>query len=263
MTDQPTACLLIIGNEVLSGRTKDANLQFLAQRLGELGIPMREARVIPDIRDTIITTLNEVRAKFTYVFTTGGIGPTHDDITSECVAAAFGVPWVVHEPSRAKMAADYARRDPPVEFNAARLRMATLPEGATPIETAMTSAPGFTIGNVHVMAGVPRIMQAMFDAVAPGLTRGTPVTSATVHALGVFEGNIAADLEAVQARFPALDIGSYPFYRAHGPSGFSGGGVALVAKGTDAEAVRQAAEAITAMLRGMGAEPVQGEPPQA
>ena len=259
----PTACLLIIGNEVLSGRTKDANLQFLAARLGELGIPLREARVIPDVRETIIATLNAVRARFTYVFTTGGIGPTHDDITSECVAAAFGVPWVVHEASRAKMAADYARRDPPVEFNAARLRMATLPEGATPIETAMTSAPGFTMGNVHVMAGVPRIMQAMFEAVAPTLTRGTPVTSATVHALGVFEGTIAQALEAVQARFPDLDVGSYPFYRSHGPQGFSGGGVALVAKGTDPQAVAQAAEAITEMLRGMGAEPIQGEPPPA
>lgn len=256
----PIAALLIIGNEVLSGRTRDANLQFLATRLGELGIPLREVRVIPDVPETIIATVNEVRAKHDHVFTTGGIGPTHDDITSECVARAFGVPWVVHEETRAIMAADYARRDPPVEFNAARLRMATLPLGATPIRCEMTSAPGFTMGNVHVMAGVPRIMQSMFDALAPSLARGTPVVSRTVHALGIYEGNIAAALEAIQARFPALDVGSYPFYRSHGPQGFTGGGVALVAKGTDAAACDEAAAAITEMLRGLGAEPVQGEP---
>jgi molybdopterin-biosynthesis enzyme MoeA-like protein len=129
----PTACLLVIGNEVLSGRTRDANLQYLATRLGEIGIPLREARVIPDVPETIIATVNECRATFTHVFTTGGIGPTHDDITSECVARAFGVPWEVHEETRAIMAADYARRSPPVELNAARLRMATLPRGADPL----------------------------------------------------------------------------------------------------------------------------------
>jgi molybdopterin-biosynthesis enzyme MoeA-like protein len=257
----PTACLLIIGNEVLSGRTRDANLQYLATRLGELGIPLREARVIPDVRETIVAVLNEVRARHDHVFTTGGIGPTHDDITSECVAAAFGVPWVVHEETRALMAEDYARRDPPVEFNAARLRMATLPLGATPIRCAMTSAPGFSMGNVHVMAGVPRIMQSMFEALAPSLRGGVPVISRTVHALGIYEGNIAEGLEAIQRRFPALDIGSYPFYRAHTAQGFAGGGVALVAKGTSASQAEDAAAAIAEMLRAMGAEPVAGEPP--
>ncbi|MBB3896824.1 competence/damage-inducible protein A [Roseococcus suduntuyensis] len=259
----PTACLLIIGNEVLSGRTRDANLQFLATRLGDMGIPLREVRVIPDVPETIIGTVNEVRAKFDHVFTTGGIGPTHDDITSECVAAAFGVPWMVHEETRALMAEDYARRDPPVEFNAARLRMATLPQGATPIRCAMTTAPGFSMGNVHVMAGVPRIMQSMFEALAPSLAGGVPVVSATVHALGVYEGNIAEALAAVQARFPALDVGSYPFYRSHGPQGFTGGGVALVAKGVSQEQVEAAAAAITEMLESMGATPIQGEPPPA
>jgi molybdenum cofactor synthesis domain-containing protein len=259
----PIACLLIIGNEVLSGRTRDANLQFLATRLGEMGIPLREVRVIPDVPETIIATVNEVRAKHDHVFTTGGIGPTHDDITSECVAAAFGVPWVVHEETRALMAEDYARRDPPVEFNAARLRMATLPLGAVPIRCPMTTAPGFTMGNVHVMAGVPRIMQSMFEALAPSLVGGVPVVSATVHALGIYEGNIAEPLAAVQARFPALDVGSYPFYRSHGPQGFTGGGVALVAKGVSPAEVEAAAAAITRMLLDMGANPVQGEPPAA
>jgi molybdenum cofactor synthesis domain-containing protein len=253
MTDNPTACLLIIGNEVLSGRTRDANLQFLATRLGELGIPLREARVIPDVPETIIGTVNECRAKFTHVFTTGGIGPTHDDITSECVARAFGVPWEVHAETRALMAADYARRSPQVEFNEARLRMATLPRGAVPIRCAETSAPGFSMGNVHVMAGVPRIMRSMFEALAPGLEGGKPILSHTVHADYVYEGQIAAGLTAIQAKYPALDLGSYPYYRG------TGGGVALVAKGTEAAAVAAAAEEMFMLLASFGTAR-QGEP---
>ena len=256
MTDNPTACLLVIGNEVLSGRTRDANLQFLATRLGEIGIPLREARVIPDVPETIVAAVNECRARFAHVFTTGGIGPTHDDITSECIARAFGVPWEVHEETRALMAADYARRDPPVEFNAARLRMATLPRGAVPIRCDETSAPGFSMGNVHVMAGVPRIMRSMFEALAPGLERGKPVLSRTVHAHGVYEGNIADGLTAIQGRHPALDLGSYPYYR----SGGVGGGVALVAKGTDGAEVEQAAREMAALLREAGGDARDGEP---
>ncbi|WP_426956197.1 competence/damage-inducible protein A [Muricoccus radiodurans] len=251
----PTAALLIIGNEVLSGRTQDANLKFIATRLGELGIPLREVRVIPDVPETIIGTVNAVRAAFTYVFTTGGIGPTHDDITSECVARAFGVPWEVHEPSRAIMEADYARRNPPVAMNAARLRMATLPRGAEPILCSETSAPGFRMENVFVMAGVPRIMRSMFEVIAPTLQRGTPVQSRTLHANGLLEGQIAAALEAVQARHPALDIGSYPYYRE------GGNGVALVAKGTDAAALDAAAAEIAELIRADGKVPVEGEPP--
>jgi molybdenum cofactor synthesis domain-containing protein len=253
MTTNPTACLLVIGNEVLSGRTRDANLQYLATRLGELGIPLREARVIPDVPETIIGTVNECRVKYTHVFTTGGIGPTHDDITSECIARAFGVPWEVHEPTRAIMAADYARRDPPVELNEARLRMATLPRGAVPINCAETTAPGFSMGNVHVMAGVPRIMRSMFEALAPGLERGAPILSHTVHAHYVYEGQIAAGLSAIQAKYPDLDLGSYPYYRG------KGGGVALVAKGTEAAAVAGAAEEMFALLARFG-EAQQGEP---
>ena len=255
MTENPTACLLIIGNEVLSGRTRDANLQFLATRLGELGIPLREARVIPDMPETIIGTVNECRAKFTHVFTTGGIGPTHDDITSECIARAFGVPWEVHEDSRALMAADYARRDPPVEFNAARLRMATLPRGANPIRCTETTAPGFSMANVHVMAGVPRVMQAMWACLAPTLAGGAPIVMAAVHAMGLAEGKIADGLSAIQNRYPAIDLGSYPYYRA------SGNGVALVAKGTEQAAVDACITEVTAMIAALGATPIQGEPP--
>jgi molybdenum cofactor synthesis domain-containing protein len=247
----PTACVLVIGNEVLSGRTKDANINFLATRLGEIGIPLREVRIIPDVRETIIATLNEVRAKFDHVFTTGGIGPTHDDITSECVAAAFGLPWEPHPEAWGRLERHYK----PGDFNTARQRMATMPRGATLIENAISIAPGFTVENVHVMAGVPRIMQAMFESLAPRLQGGPPIASRAVHADGVMEGRIAEGLAAIQARWPALDIGSYPYYR------MGGGGVALVAKGTDTEAVEAAARDITVLLRALGSHPVQGEPP--
>lgn len=256
MDDNPTACILIIGNEVLSGRTRDANLQFLAAELGALGIPVREVRVIPDVGRVIVDTVNECRARFTHVFTTGGIGPTHDDITSECVARAFGVPWEPHPVAWRRMADFYASQTPPGDFNAARQRMATMPRGAALIENEATIAPGFSMGNVHVLAGVPRIMQSMFRALARTLARGKPVVSATVHADGVFEGQIAAALEAVQKNHPGLDIGSYPYFRPMPVRG----GVALLAKGTDADAVAQASAEITALLIAAGGKPVQGEP---
>lgn len=247
----PTACLLVIGNEVLSGRTQDANIRFLATRLGEIGIPLREVRVIPDVPETIITTVNECRARFDHVFTTGGIGPTHDDITSECVAVAFGVPWEKHEEAWARLERHYK----PGEFNAPRQRMATMPRGAILIDNAISIAPGFTLGNVHVMAGVPRIMQSMFEALAPRLAGGAPVISRAVHANGVAEGRIAEALAAIQARHPDLDIGSYPYYRA------SGNGVAIVAKGTDAAEAEAAITAVTELMVATGATPIQGEPP--
>src|SRR5579872_6984846 len=204
-TPNPSACLLIIGNEVLSGRTQDLNIKFLATQLGERGIVVREVRVIPDVADVIIRTVNEVRARFDHVLTTGGIGPTHDDITSECIAAAFGVKWEAHPEAWAKMAATYK----PGEFNAARQRMATMPRGATLIECDITPAPGFSIGNVHVMAGVPRIMQAQFATLAPRLAGGAPIVARVVHATGLLEGRIAAGLTSIQNRFPQLDLGSY------------------------------------------------------
>ncbi len=246
----PTACLLVIGNEVLSGRTQDANIAVIARGLGEIGIPLREVRVIPDVRETIITTLNDVRARFDHVLTTGGIGPTHDDITSECVAGAFGVPWVPHPVAWARMEAHYK----PGEFNAARQRMATMPEGATLIDNAISIAPGFTIGNVHVMAGVPRIMQAMLATLLPTLPPGTPVQSRAVHAAGLLEGTIAAGLTAIQADYPDLDLGSYPYYRA------AGNGVSLVAKGTDPARLDACIAAVTALVAAVGSDPVAGEP---
>ena len=252
----PTACILIIGNEVLSGRTRDANIQFLATELGQLGIPVREVRVIPDDPLTIIGTVNETRRKFTHVFTTGGIGPTHDDITSECIARAFSVPWEPHPVAWKRMADFYAAQNPPSIFNEARQRMATMPRGCVLIENEATIAPGFSMENVHVMAGVPRIMQAMLRALAPKLERGEAIVSATVHADGVFEGGIAAALAGVQLAHPNLDIGSYPYFRPMPVRG----GVALVAKGTDAEDVALAADEIEALLIEAGGKPVRGEP---
>ena len=246
----PIACLLVIGNEVLSGRTQDANIQFLATRLGEIGLPLREVRVIPDVAETIISTVNEVRAKFDEVFTTGGIGPTHDDITSECIAAAFSVPWEPHPEAWARMAAAYK----PGEFNAARQRMATMPRGATLINNHISIAPGFSIGNVHVMAGVPAIMRAMFDTLGPTLKGGKPIVSRAVSSHGLAEGLIAEGLTAVQQRYPQLDLGSYPFYRP------TGNGVAIVAKGTSVADTEAAIAEVTRLIEALGKVPVQGEP---
>jgi molybdenum cofactor synthesis domain-containing protein len=251
----PTACILVIGNEVLSGRTQDLNIKFLASGLGEIGIPVREVRVIPDVAETIIGTLNEVRARFDHVFTTGGIGPTHDDITSECVAAAFGVPWEPHPEAWARMAAQYERTG--AEFNAARQRMATMPRGASLIDNPVSVAPGFTIGNVHVMAGVPRVMQAMFGWLAPRLAGGPPIVARAVHSQGVPEGVIAEGLAAIQASHPDLDIGSYPYYRG------TGNGVAIVAKGADPAAAEAAIAEVTALMIRLGGSPSPGEPPAA
>jgi molybdenum cofactor synthesis domain-containing protein len=245
-----TACLVVIGNEVLSGRTQDANTIYIAKRLGEIGMPLREVRVIPDVPERIVTTVNEVRARYDHVFTTGGIGPTHDDITSECIAAAFGVPWEKQPVVWARMEAHY----PPGAFNAARQRMATMPRGAVLIDNGHI-APGFSIGNVHVMAGVPAIMRQMFETLVQRLPAGAPVISRSVHATGVREGDIAAGLTEVQARHGTIDLGSYPYFRD------AVVGVAIVAKGTDVQEADQAIGEVAALFRSLGAEPVAGEPP--
>jgi molybdenum cofactor synthesis domain-containing protein len=246
----PTAAILIIGNEILSGRTQDVNVNFIAKRLADLGIKLSEVRVIPDVPGRIIGAVNELRAAYDLLFTTGGIGPTHDDITSECVAAAFGVPWEAHAETFALMEERMGKE----RFNAARQRMATMPRGAVPIKNDVSLAPGFSIGNVHVMAGVPRIMQAMFLALEPSLPRGARIEMRAVYGLGVMEGAIAAGLSAIQDRYPAADLGSYPFQKE------AGGGVAIVAKGTDVAMLEAAIEEVTAMIAGEGVTPVQGEP---
>lgn len=246
----PTAAILIIGNEILSGRTQDVNINFIAKRLAVLGISLAEVRVIPDIPARIISAVNELRAAYDELFTTGGIGPTHDDITSECVAAAFGVPWEPHPATW-----DLLAKHMGSEFNAARQRMATMPRGAVPIVNPISLAPGFSMANVHVMAGVPRIMQAMFTALEPQLRRGEPIAMRAVHGLKLREGSIAAGLAAVQERYQHIDLGSYPFYRE------SGSGVAIVAKGSDVAALDSAISEVGHIIAGEGVLPIAGEPP--
>jgi molybdenum cofactor synthesis domain-containing protein len=240
-----TACVVVIGNEILSGRTQDANLQYLAQKLTDWGVRLREARVIPDIEDVIVRTVNECRAAFDYVFTTGGIGPTHDDITAEAVAKAFGVGLVCHQETFRRMEAAYR----PGEFNAARQKMCYLPESAAPIENAVSIAPGFQIGNVFVLAGVPPIMRAMIDNLRNRVVGGPPIQSRTVTVY-LAEGVVADGLAQLQKRYPAIDMGSYPFYRA------GRFGTSLVLRGTDAAALDRAAAELTALVRTLGAEPV-------
>jgi molybdenum cofactor synthesis domain-containing protein len=247
-----TAAAIIIGNEILSGRTQDANLSYLAKGLNEIGVRLREARVIPDVADTIVETVNEVRAKFDYVLTTGGIGPTHDDITAECLARAFGVKLVLDPEARRRLEVRYRQADPPMELNEARLRMAHIPEGAVLIDNPVSAAPGFQIGNVFVMAGVPLIAQAMFDGIKTRLAGGPRLVSRTITC-ALAEGAIAKELGEIQAEFPALDIGSYPFWTRHGF------GVSLVLRGTEPAELARAAAAVSAMIRGLGGEPVEGE----
>lgn len=231
MTANPTACLLIIGNEVLSGRTRDANLQFLATRLGEIGIPMREARVIPDVEDTIIATVNECRARFTHVFTTGGIGPTHDDITADAVADAHRTTVEVNPEARAILQARCIRMG--TELTPNRLRMARIPVGATLIENAFSGAPGFSIGHTHVMAGVPEVFRAMVAWLLPRLPGGRPTQSLTVE-VRRGESEVAEELKAVAEEFADLSLGSYPF---QDPTGW---GTNLVVRGLDAGRVTEA-----------------------
>lgn len=245
----PTAAIIIIGNEILSGRTQDVNVQFIATRLALRGIKLEEVRVVPDVPVRIIGAVNEMRAAYGMVFTTGGIGPTHDDITSECVAAAFGVPWEPHEPSMQVLREYLGPR-----MNAEQARMATLPRGAVPIRNEVSIAPGFTIGNVHVMAGVPRIMQSMFMALEPELPRGQPIEMRAVHGMGVMEGNIAAGLSAIQNQFSDTDMGSYPFQRD------GRWGVAIVAKGTDVARLEAAIIEASLLIKAQGIDPVPGEP---
>jgi molybdenum cofactor synthesis domain-containing protein len=242
-----SACVLIIGNEILSGRTQDANLAFLAQGLNDVGVRLREARVIADEPDAIIAAVNEVRGKFDYVFTTGGIGPTHDDITSACVAQAFGVKLILHPEAKRILEGHY----PPGALNEARLRMAQVPDGAALLLNPISRAPGFRIGNVFVLPGVPQIMQAIFNELKNRLQGGAAMLSRSVScALG--EGTIAKDLAALQQRYADLEIGSYPYFRR------SDFGVTLVVRGTERARLAAAVEELKAMIRALGGEPQEG-----
>ncbi len=241
-----TAAVLLIGNEILSGRTQDANLNHIAKGLTEVGVKMAEARVVPDIEGEIVEAVNTLRAKYDYVFTTGGIGPTHDDITAGCIAKAFGVPLHCHPEAVKLLEAAYE----PAKLNEARLKMAETPVGADLVKNAVSAAPGFRMENVYVMAGVPAIMRAMFDEVKHTLAGGPPVISRTV-ATGLPEGAIAEGLGAMQDAYPDIDIGSYPFFRQ------GGFGVHVVLRGSDAARLDRAVAAVIELLVGLGGDGIE------
>jgi molybdopterin-biosynthesis enzyme MoeA-like protein len=223
----------------------DKNLSHLALRLNEVGVQLREARVIPDVEETIVATVNECRAKYDYVFTTGGIGPTHDDITCYCIAKAFGVP-VIRHPEAEALLRSYI---PPERINEARLKMADVPDGAELIQNPVSKAPGFRMGNVYVMAGVPSIMRAMFDSFAPYLTGGEKVQSRAV-ACFLPEGTVAKGLSDIQDRHPEVDIGSYPFFNS------GKFGCTLISRSANRKSLDQVVEQIRALIVDCGGEPI-------
>ena len=243
-----SAALIIIGNEVLSGRTRDANLQFIAKRLGEIGIRLAEVRVIADDDAAIVAAVNQARSACDFVFTTGGIGPTHDDITSQSVANAFGVPLVRDPAALDLLQAHYEGGN----LNEARLKMADIPDGAQLIHNPVSAAPGFQMDNVFVLAGVPSIMEAMFDGITDRLTGGEVVASMTITAF-IPEGDLAAPLGRLQDDFPMVEMGSYPFFRTGRL------GSALVLRSTDADKLQAAAEGVWVIIRDLGGEPQEGE----
>jgi molybdenum cofactor synthesis domain-containing protein len=225
----PTAAMLVIGDEILSGRTRDANMYHLAGQLTEIGLDLKEVRVVSDDPAAIISAVKALSATYTHVFTSGGIGPTHDDITADCVAAAFDAHIDVRDDARAILSAHYAKSG--TELNSARLRMARIPDGATLIDNPVSAAPGFTIGNVHVMAGVPSVFQAMVQSILPTLIGGEPLISDTVR-IDRGEGDIAGPLGDLAKAYPHLSMGSYPFQK-DGRYGAN-----IVVRGTDPVAIR-------------------------
>lgn len=242
-----TASVLIIGNEILTGRTQDVNLGHIGRMMMKAGIHLREARVAPDSEDEIIRHVNALRSAYDYVFTTGGIGPTHDDITAACVARAFGVALELNAEARALLLRHYGSEE---KLTAPRLRMAMIPSGASLIDNPVSTAPGFRLGNVFVMAGVPKIMQAMLDGILPTLSGGPPIESRSIGC-SLPESAIAEDLGALAARYPQLDIGSYPYFR---PGGY---GLSLVLRGQDLAMLEKAEAELFDLLARREGHPVR------
>ncbi len=246
-----TAAILAIGDELLSGRTKDKNIVHLAELLTLSGIELREVRIVADDEDAIVDALNALRSRFDYVFTSGGIGPTHDDITADSVSKAFGVPCVHDADAMTLLAEMYARRE--MEFTEARQRMARMPQGARHIANPVSTAPGFIIGNVYVMAGVPQVFQAMVDNVLPTLRTGAKVLSRAIPC-PYGEGDIGMPLGAVQKAHPQTSIGSYPKYDGQRFS------TEIVVRARDQEVLDAAAEAVQAMIAGIEASRIPQNP---
>lgn len=232
-----TAAALIIGNEILSGRTLDKNTQYIGEHLTKVGIPLVEVRVIPDVEEKIVHAVNMLRAKVDYVFTTGGIGPTHDDITAASIAVAFEVPLIRHPEAYEILLSYYKKED----LTEARLKMAQTPEGASLVPNPVSGAPGFQMDNVYVMAGVPNIMRGMLDSIIPTLKGGPEILCETIEA-PMAESALAEGLGAIQEQFPSVNIGSYPQYREGTYS------VSVVLRGTDSQLLEQASDAVRAMI---------------
>jgi molybdenum cofactor synthesis domain-containing protein len=243
---QVKAAVLLIGDELLSGRTQDVNLRTIAKFLAPLGVQVAEARVVADAPDEIIAAVNALRERYDYVFTTGGIGPTHDDKTADAVAAAFGAHIGVRDDARAILEAHYKGAS---HLNDARLRMARIPDGAHLIANPVSKAPGFQLGNVFVLAGVPSIMRGMLEDVAHRLEGGVVVRAVTVRGKGVREGEIAQALAALEEAAPNVSFGSYPWFS---PDGY---GLHLVARSADQAALAQAGADLQALIRARGAAP--------
>lgn len=233
----PTAAMLVIGDEILSGRTRDANMHFLAGQLTEYGIDLKEVRIVSDTAAAIVSAVQVMSAEYDNVFTSGGIGPTHDDITADCIAEAFGKKIDVRDDARAILVEHYARSG--TKLNAARLRMARIPDDAALIDNPVSAAPGFSIRNVHVMAGVPSVFQAMVASILPTLTGGAPLVSRTLR-IERGEGDIAGPLGQLAAAHPDLSIGSYPFQK----DGIYGSNIVI--RGTDAAQVDAAMTVLNA-----------------
>ncbi len=249
-----TAAICLIGDELLSGRTRDINVQQIAGYLKPLGIPVREVRIVPDVQEEIVSAVNALRARYSYVFTTGGIGPTHDDITADAIAVAFGV-GIGHHPD--VFAALQARYDEMgTEFTEPRQRMARIPDGASLVENPVSGAPGFQTGNVFTLAGVPSIVQGMLQDIGHRLQRGVVVNSITVRASGLREGDIAEQLGKLDVEFEDVNFGSYPWFRS-----VTDHGVALIARSADKAALDTAAERLMSLVKSTGGEPelIEGE----
>ncbi len=243
-----TACVIIIGNEILTGRTQDTNLEYIGKKLMEKGIRLRHARIIPDNEQDIVDTINEARKAYDLVITTGGIGPTHDDITSDSIAKAFGVKKVLNAQARARLLAHYKTEE---NLNESRLRMAHLPQGAGLIDNPVSAAPGFQIENVFVLAGVPSVMRAMLDGILPHVQGGVPIKSRTIGCF-IGEGVIASEMSEIAKKYPRLEIGSYPYFRA------SGFGLSLVIRGEagDEAEMDAAQEDLCLLIRSHGGDPI-------
>ena len=244
-----TAALLVIGDEILSGRTKDKNIGYTADFLTALGIDLKEVRVVSDDESAIVPALNALRSRYEYLFTTGGIGPTHDDITADCVAKAFGVKLPYHPEAVAIIKERMAKIGG--ELNEARMRMARVPEGGELVRNKISGAPGFWIGNVIVMAGVPAIMQAMLDEVAPKLKTGAKLLSVTIRA-DAKEGDVGSELGAIAKAHPGALIGSYPFFDEKlGPN------TNIVVRARDPDKLAEVKAAVEAMLASVRAQLAQ------